>query len=525
MGFRHSLGGRHLRLEMVCLLLVLLTCLIAVNGCSVATQKRNLTTPEAVILLDRGSPFLKAHMLDGRVYVLSNWDVDSNERMVSGTGELLSTNRDTLAEGAFSFPLDSVAIFETNRVQTSQAVMSLAVITGASVAATIYCIVNPKACFGSCPTFYVDDGEKPILQAEGFSSSIAPSLEASDIDALYRAKPSGTQFDVVMKNEALETHIVRYVDVLAAQRPKGGRVFVTADGTFWQATQIIEPSHCKGPEGERLEELRAFDGIERVSRTDSTFLGTKETIELKFDSVPDGKLGLVIASRQSLLSTYLYYQTLAYMGSSVSDWMAALERGDAPTREGIGGIGQVLGGIEVLVQDTSGDWIPVTQTSETGPLATDVRIVPLPDMSSASDKIQLRFTKGHWRFDYLAVAVLEREVTPLRLQPEMVRHNSNPDQTAGEILLDTSQVLVTLPGDVYRMTYRLPDEYAEYEFFLETRGYYMEWIRNEWLVEENQTRAAMMFLNPQAALKDLAPQFKQIEAEMEEQFWRSQYAH
>jgi len=494
------------------------------DGCNVATQKRNVVTPEATRLLDRGSRFLKAHMLDGRVYILSEWNVDSNEKIVSGTGELLSTNRDILAEGTFSFPLDSVAIFETNRVHTSGAVMAMAVVTCASVGLTIFCASNPKACFGSCPTFYVEDGEKLVLQAEGFSSSVVPSLEASDIDALYRAKPAGRELDVIMKNEALETHIVRYADLLAARRSEAGRVFVTADGTFWQATQIIQPSHCKAPEGTCLNELRAFDGIERISRTDSTFLGTREAIELEFDRVPEAKLGLVIASRQSLLSTYLYYQALAYMGSSVSDWMASLERGDALTRKNIGSIGQVLGGIEIIVQSTSGDWIPVTQISETGPLATDVRIVPLPDMGSESRQIRLRFTKGHWRFDYVAIAVLEREVTPLRLQPEVVRHHSNQDQAAREILLDTSQVLVTLPGDVYTITYRLPDDYMRYELFLKTRGYYMEWIRDEWLAEENQARAAMMFLNPQKALEKLAPEFKRVETDMEEQFWRSRYA-
>ena len=524
MALWHSLGRRCLRTEIVCLLLILFTSLILLNGCSVATQKRNLATPEEVRLLDRGSPFLKAHMLDGRVYILSNWNVDSNERIVSGTGELLSTNRDILAEGTFSFSLDSVAIFETNRVHTSGAVMAMAVITGASVALTMYCIANPKACFGSCPTFYVEDGEKLTLQAEGFSSSIAPSLEASDIDALYRAKPTGTEFDVIMKNEALETHVVRYVDLLAARRPEGGRVFVTAGETFWQATQLIQPSRCRGPEGSCIEELLTFDGIEHISRTDSTFLGAKETIELEFDSVPDGNLGLVIASRQSLLSTYLLYQALAYMGSSVSDWMAALERGDVLTRKSIGSIGQVLGGIEIIVQGTSGDWIPVTQISETGPLATDVRIVPLPDMGSGSRQIRLRFTKGHWRFDYVAIAVLAGEVTPLELQPVMVHQNSNLDSTTREILLDTSQVLVTLPGDIYTMTYRLPDDYTEYELFLKSRGYYMEWVRDEWLAEEDPARVAMMFLNPEKALRVLAPRFKEIEAEMEEQFWRSRYA-
>jgi hypothetical protein len=462
-------------------------------------------------------------MLDGKVYILSKWDMDQDRKFVSGDGKLLNINRDLLAEGHFSIPLDSVAIFETNLVQTSPSVGAMGLVTGASVALTIYYIVNPKACFGSCPTFYVEDGEDSVLQAEGFSSSVSPSLEASDIDALYRAKPNSREFKVIMKNEALETHVVRYVELLAVKRPEGGRVFATGDGVFWQAKEVIEPSLCEGPEGDCLSRIRAFDGLERISQADSTYLGTKETIELEFEDLPNSRYGLVIAARQSLLSTYLFYQTLAYMGSSASDWFALLESGDSSVRKRITGIGQILGGVEIFVKNKN-EWKRVGELSETGPLATDVRIAPLPDLSSGYHKISLRLTKGHWRIDYIALASMDKEVTPIELQAQEVYHNLNPDSIARESLLDTSKVLITLPGDVYTLTYSLPEDFKEYELFLKTRGYYLEWIRDEWLSEEDQEGVAMIFLNPEKALRKLAPEYKKIEADMEKLFWGSKYA-
>ena len=95
----------------------------------------------------------------------------------------------------------------------------LLILTGISVAATIYCISNPKACFGSCPTFYAFDGEKMTLQAESFSSSVMPVLETNDIDALYNIKSINRFLELQMKNEALETHIIRHADFLALQKP------------------------------------------------------------------------------------------------------------------------------------------------------------------------------------------------------------------------------------------------------------------------------------------------------------------
>jgi hypothetical protein len=495
------------------------------NACNVQTQQRRLSKPAEAKSLDGRSPFLKAHMLNGRVYILSPWQFDSKTQTVSGPGELLGLNREVIQKATFSLALDSVALFETNVVKTSGSVAALSIITGASVALTIYCAANPKACFGSCPTFYVSDGERELLQAEGFSASVTRALEARDIDALYRARPTSRDFKVRMTNEALETHIVRYADLLLAPRPSGGRVFATSGGAFWRAGKIFEPSRAIAPEGDCLATLRVFDGAERFSTTDSTDLAAREIIELEFPAIPEGNYGLVIASRQSLLSTYLFYQALAYMGRSAGNFLAALERQDAATRERSRGINRVLGGIEVNVQNANGDWVAAGQTSETGPLATDTRIVTLPPLPAGATKIQLRLARGHWRLDYLALAQLGEQVTPIRLRPEIVYRGDVVDENARQLLLDSARVLTTFPGDEYTFVYRLPKEFSRYELFLESRGYYLEWMREEWMKEENPAAAAMMFLDPQGALRMLAPAFKKIEAGMEQKFWSSRYAH
>lgn len=503
----------------------LLLAIALLVACKVQTQQRLLVTPAEAKTLDGRSPFLKAHLLNGRVYVLSPWKFDASTQTVSGPGELLGLNREVIAKATFTLPLDSVALFETNVLKTSGSVSALAVVTGASATMTLICIANPKACFGSCPTFYVSDGEKDLLQAEGFSASVTRALEARDIDALYRARPTSREFKIRMTNEALETHVVRYADVLVAPRPPNGRVFATSDGKFWQTAKIFAPDRALAPEGDALESLRAFDGRERFSATDSTDLAAREMIELEFAAIPAGNYGLVIASRQSLLSTYLFYQALAYMGRSAGSWLAALERQDATTRERSRGINRVLGGIEVLTQNENGEWIVAGQTSETGPLATDTRLVPLPHLPAGAAKMRLRLTAGHWRLDYLALAQLEAQVPPLRLRPEIVYRGNAVDDEAKQMLLDSARVLTTFPGDEYTFVYRLPKDFSRYELFLDSRGYYLEWMRDEWLQEENPARAAMMFLDPQGALRAMAPQFKKLEAGMEKTFWSSRYAH
>ena len=92
-----------------------------------------------------------------------------------------------------------------------------------------------------------------------------------------------------------------------------------------------------------------------------------------------------------------------------------------------------------------------------------------------------------------------------------------------ELLTNPDSVLVTFPGDSYFLNYTLPADFNDYELFIESQGYYLEWMRDEWLGEENPAKVYQMIFNSKQYYKDLAPQFKQIEAEMEETFWSSKY--
>ena len=463
-------------------------------------------------------------MQSGDVYILKKWSVDSSANLLKGTGILYDFNRNPIKSGNLTVGLDSVSLFETNTLNQSGAILALAVITGISVSITAACAANPKACFGSCPTFYVTDGHHRVLQAEGFSSSIAPSLEATDVDALYRARPSGRTVNVEMRNEALETHVVRYVNLLAAPKSKNEKILKDEDGDYWRATSIQAPDTCTGPEGDILKKIASFDGSERYSLADPDYLGTKETLDLWFDHPFAGQKGLVIACRQTLLSTYILYQALAYMGTDIGKWFTKLSaQRDLPQKSDLSGM---LGKIDVLVQDNSGNWQHVGFAGEHGPLATDVFLVHLPSESKKGPlHVRLRMTKGDWRINYLALAGLHGKVTPARITPSVVLKSGVPDQRAYSELTDSAKTLITLPGDSYTLRYQLPDSASHYELFLESHGYYLEWMRKEWAKEQNHQKLVQLLFSPETMLMDLAPAYKKVEGGMEKAFWRSRYAY
>lgn len=502
---------------------ILLFCvaLLVVAGLSACSHRvvRRTVLPEDIATLDGRSPFLKVHFADGRLCLLKQWSVDDDTGVVSGKGHFYDANRAVLASGNFEIGVDSVAVFETNVLQTSNAVAPLAIVGGISLAVTIACATNPKACFGSCPTFYVlGGGDDGTVGAEGFSSSVAPWLEASDIDALAVSRPGGGPVTLRMTNEALETHVVRRADLLACAVGEGERVFKDAGGAFHRARSVIPPVSCAGPEGEAVDRVRGLDGDERWSLADSTDLAARETLELRFDTVPDGSLGLVVGARQSLLTTFLLYETLSAMGGTVGRWLAAgVDSGPDSS------LADALGGIEVQIHEGNG-WRTVASVGEHGPIATDLWVVPLPDPGGAPPAVRLRLTRGAWRVDYLALAALAGTVTPARLAPETVRRRDVADDDALAALWDDENTVVTFPGDALMLSYRLPADAPRYELFLESRGYYLEWMRDEWLEDEDPAAVVEMLVSPDRALARLAPEYKKVEASMENAFWRSRYA-
>lgn len=477
--------------------------------------------------VDHESPYLKVHMRDGGLYVLADWTVVEAQREVVGRGDKLGPDRKPLGpSGEQVIRLDDVALFESNTTHLSPSVAAMAIITGASVALTVACAINPKACFGSCPTFYApgEDG-KPVLQAEGFSDAIAPSLETHDIDALWRTHAHGGPFALTMTNEAYETHVVKQANLLVVPRPPGGRVLSTGE-ELWLATAIAPPLRCEAAEGSCVDQLRAVDGRERTSLTDPNDLATRETIDLGFapasgrSGVASGRSGVAIATRQTLVTTFLLYQGLAYLGDSVGEWIAALERGDLGARLGGRKLQRLIGGIEVQVE-RDGEWVTVGEVYETGPLATDVHLVVLPE-GEHGEHLRLRLPQGGWRIDAVALAQLERRVTPIVLAPARIRGELGPDYAAGRRAA-TGFPIVTMPGDRYRLDYELPPG-GDYELFLDSRGYYFEWMRSEWLHERDPIAALRMLVDPAHALRELAPAFKRLEPSAEQLFWRSRYA-
>ena len=503
-------------------------------GCT-TSYRAEFVQPTAVANVNKTDQFLKCHMRNGDVYVLEKWQIDSKQARVLGVGLRYNAQREAVSAGNQSVALADIELFETNdpRSVTRSGIAVMAVVTGASLAVTALCLANPKACFGSCPTFYADDGSGQSLQAEGFSSSIARAFESTDVDAMWTALPQNGTLDLLMTNEALETHLVDSVRVLTVPRPPGGRVLRAGD-RFFPATHIEPPQACRSDAGDCLSAVAAVDARSYLSLTDGKDLAAKETVELEFPAA-HGPAGIVIAARNSLLNTFLFYQALAYMGRSAADWYMRFDHAPKSQLAALGGIGRLLGDIEVSIRQPDGTYAVAGSFSEVGPIAREVQLIPLPEALAspparrASTKgddplvVRLTMTRGNWKVDHVGLAELGAPLQPTYIEPSSVSENGKPAPEALAKLLATGVHLATYPGDAYTLHFLLPP--GDQELFLESRGYYYEWIRDSWLPEQDQFRLLRMFLDPAGAMQRLAPEYKRIEGDMERVFWNSRVGH
>lgn len=474
-------------------------------------------------------PFLKAHLKNGDICILmDSWKIDTTRNIVNGNGTKYDLNRNKVFEGTINIPVDSVAIFETNtKIQYPESgrIAALTIMAGIDVVIGVICLTNPKACFGSCPTFYINENDNfHYADAEGFSEAIRPSLEYSDIDALNNEHLFSNSFSITMKNEALETHCVKDVKLLAYPRKSGERVFHSPTDDFCLCENNYALTGATANEGEITSLLKSQDRQERFSLSDENNLISKEEIYLSFNHVKDmNNIGLILNFRQTLMTTYLIYSALGYMGDEIGDIFAKMEINKLPQDKVKEGIKKELGKIDVYAwNDQKNNWEFQNGFYEIGPIAINRQLMPLKNVSSGQVvRLKLVINKGYWRIDYVALTNIKKKVEPFHIPPASILNKGLPDNKALSDILNPDMHLISIPGSEYKFNFKLPDQNTDYELFLYSKGYYLEWMREHWLKDKNLAKLWQMINLPDKYMKEEAKNYKQYETTMEEQFWGS----
>ena len=204
-------------------------------------------------------------------------------------------------------------------------------------------------------------------------------------------------------------------------------------------------------------------------------------------------LGLILNFRQTLMTTYFIYSAMGYMGDKVGDMFAKLET-DPSLRNKFDATSKNLGGIDIfLFNEQKGLWELQSGFYESGPIAINKQFIPLQNVpSNVKVKLKIVLNKGLWRMDYVALTNIREKVTPIEISPSSVINKGKLDNSALSIINGSDKYLISMPGSEYKFNFTLPNQNSDYELFLYSKGYYLEWMREHWIKDKDFLKLKQM---------------------------------
>ena len=471
---------------------------------------------------------VKAHLVDGSTVVYPRGVlVQGNQLLGEGTWYDLTLGNPV---SIIKLTLDSVVGIESFRTRIDGSAsfgVSLLIDVGVvGVAVAFACAADPK-CFGSCPTYYSDSAGTPVLEAEGFSYSVAPLFESRDVDRLRGRPDERGVFRLEVRNEAFETHYINHLELLEAKHAPGEYIVPDQDGNLLALTGQGAPRSARDRAGREVTDLiSAAEGqvyatspsvMARVSEDDF-----EDYLEFNFGAVgplQGDSVALVLRLRNSLLNTVLLYDVmLGDPGARSLDWQAqhlsrvgpALELGAWYAREM---------GLTVEVW-RGGRWVAAARIKDTGPVAWKDVAVSLANPGGAELRVRLRHPADNWRIDRVALAQGVRRPV-MRTVPVSevrgLRGGFEPDAYAS-ILANDERYLQTQAGQAFVASWEVGPETPDQArtFLLASQGYYIEWVRRGWIAAGRDTAT---FRPSDAALHKAIVRWRTVQDTLEQRFF------
>ncbi|MBK8504736.1 MAG: hypothetical protein IPL46_22515 [Saprospiraceae bacterium] len=358
--------------------------------------------------------------------------------------------------------------------------------------------------FGSCPTFYSTQGEFPVLEGEGFSYSIAPRFEEDDLDRIISGDSQDGLFSLSIRNEAWETHYINQFNLISVDHPPGFEAFPTYERSmfFKQKKQVllmgptVESLVVRSKSGNNISSL-IQERDELSYRSDAALTdamvidpSVEDWLELEVQ-VPDGKKEVVIGFklRNTLLNSLFFYEMLLdRQNFEAIDWI------DSKNSELIYAMNfyrwyTSVFGLKIDVEK-NGKYVEHERIGDTGPSAWNYLAFTLPVYGNGKQKIRLRFIPDNWEIDWIGLSMEDQMKTtmqPLELIEVMHRGKQTTAHTAAQLEEVDKEYLVTSPGEEYKLKYAVPSlvQGMERTYFIQSRGFYMEWLRKHWLEPAN----------------------------------------
>jgi hypothetical protein len=442
----------------------------------------------------------KAHLLDGSV-ILYDYGFQRRNDSILGHGIRYGIDR---KEGAvrnqWKVPLDSVVGLEyfDKNIPGARIPGTVLLSTTTVVEGGLAVIGLLKIIFGSCPTVYTSDGEQQRLEAECFSYSIGSKYELPDLDRLEQRTPAEGRFMLYLKNEALETHYIDAFTLGYVDHPFGTEVFPTDDGNVLAASNLQSPASARNSEGRDLTSLFRYRDNTAYSIDSATVRrmfkrSERDWIELAVPVPRDAEeLTLALRGRNTLQNTVLLYDVMMRdQGMGAVEWSESLSSSLWYAWR-LYRWYTSMSGLNITVEH-DGEFVDAGRLTDTGPIAWKTVATRIP-LGEHGDTVRIRLNclPDSWSIDWIGLDAGDHNQPELHYVPCSTAEGASEQRGATAIAAtsgDDGSYLVTYPGEWLDLSFNLPPTTGRQRtLFLYSKGYYVEWVRPEWVRERADVR-------------------------------------
>ncbi len=160
-------------------------------------------------------------------------------------------------------------------------------------------------------------------------------------------------------------------------------------------------------------------------------------------------------------------------------------------------------GMRVSIWD-KGRYRQVATIGDTGPIAWTELAIPLPAVKGEKFRLRLSFVADNWRIDHLALATTVRHAKAKKIPVTQVTSAAGDElnQARKNLHAADAAYVITKPGEYIRLRFDVGDAPEDFKrtYFLAAEGYYIEWMRKEWLEKTSASAFVPNDVSLQAAL-------------------------
>lgn len=375
-----------------------------------------------------------------------------------------------------TIPFSDISKVEVYELNHGRIALSAVGITLASLALVAIIIALTKS---SCPYVYIKNGDAFVFTGELYPGAILPSLERTDYLLLPEFNPDNDEYVLKITNELLEVQYTDLAELITIEHPENSAILLDQKGAIQYISNAVTPLDVRSNDA-------PSDLNPALLKDDNSYLFDNKLPESKsnemifsFKNTNSTQKKLVLRAKNSLWFDYLYGKFNEQFGSYYTTFQKQQRK--MATDNVLKWRDEQHIPLSVYVK-SNGQWKLIEKINPTGPMAFRDLVVPINNIATDSETIEIKLETGFmfWEVDYVALdQTTNPELNISVLKPHAAIDENGKDVTSLLSSEDKKYLVQPNPDNVVTVSYKAPvlKKGMKRTIYLKNRGYY-EYIRN-----------------------------------------------